>query len=182
MDNAGRRNLWRLDNLNNSLYLLLQSEVKPDFTHIAEQFGWLGQTWETKEYDGFLSLLQNGQVWKFRLRANPVRSKNEEGKSRGKVLGHTTIGKKMEWFAKRTVKYGFEMEQTSDGDPVFNVTQIETKKFQRKGEMVTFDTAVFEGVLRIIDAELLADTIRKGIGREKAYGCGLLTLAGQSCG
>jgi hypothetical protein len=72
-----------------------------------------------------------------------------------------------------------EMAQTSDGDPIFDVTQSEKRKFQRQGKTVTFEAAVFEGVLRIVDAELLVNAMKKGIGREKAYGCGLLTLARQ---
>jgi CRISPR system Cascade subunit CasE len=171
------RNLWRIDSLNHSLYLLLQSEKKPDFTHIVEQFGWLNQTWETKEYDGFLLRLQNGQTWRFRLQANPVHSIHVGANLRGKVMGHVTISQKKAWLADRAEKYGFEMARTPDGDPIFDVTQSETRKFQRHGETVTFEAATFEGVLRIIDAESLVIVMKNGVGRAKAYGCGLLTLA-----
>ena len=35
----------------------------------------------------------------------------------------------------------------------------------------------FEGILEISDEEVFKQTLVDGIGREKAYGCGLLTLA-----
>ena len=41
---------------------------------------------------------------------------------------------------------------------------------------VTLRKAIFEGVLRVTDAELFTRTLTEGIGRAKAYGNGLLTL------
>jgi CRISPR system Cascade subunit CasE len=179
-DKTDSRNLWRIDRLNRSLYLLLQSEDKPDFTHITEQFGWLGQTWETKEYDGFLSGLRNGQIWNFRLQANPTRSISLEKDARGKVVGLVTVKLQKDWFANRAAKHGFEIGQTKQGDLIFDVVQNEIRHFQRQGKMVTFEAAVFEGMLRIVDAGSLVNAMKKGIGRAKAYGCGLLTLARQN--
>jgi CRISPR system Cascade subunit CasE len=69
------------------------------------------------------------------------------------------------------------MARTPDDDPIFDVTQSETRKFRSQGKTVTFEAATFEGVLRITDAESLVRAMRNGVGREKAYGCGLLTLA-----
>jgi CRISPR system Cascade subunit CasE len=171
------RRLWRVDSLHNALHLLLQSEIEPDFTHIARQFGRPGQTWETRAYDEFLSGLQDGQLWKFRLQANPTRSVSLEKGARGKVTGHSTTAWRKKWLTDRAAKCGFEIERTLGGDLIFDVTQSEIKKFWRQGETVTIDTAVFEGVLRIVDAEALALAMKNGVGRAKAYGCGLLTLA-----
>ncbi|MDR2295496.1 MAG: type I-E CRISPR-associated protein Cas6/Cse3/CasE [Clostridiales Family XIII bacterium] len=191
-DEAGARTLWRLDGMNRSLYLLLQSEGKPDFTHIVEQFGWAGQSWETKEYDGFLSRLQKDQLWKFRLRANPTRSVSREERARGKVVPYTTPDRQRQWLIDRAAKCGFEIVRfpsrrtggpgaeaapPRDEDRAFGVTQRETMRFWRQGALVTVEAAVFEGDLRILDAESLTRAMRNGIGRAKAYGCGLLTLA-----
>jgi CRISPR system Cascade subunit CasE len=175
-DKSDSRSLWRIDQFNGLLYLLLQSGIKPDFTHIAEQFGWPGQTWETREYDGFLSRLKNEQVWRFRLLANPTHSVNVEGKSRGKVMGHATVAWQKNWLSTRAEKHGFALEQ-ADGLPTFDVVQSDIRRFLRCGSPVIFNAVTFEGVLRVIDAELLVNSMTHGIGREKAYGCGLLTLA-----
>ena len=51
-----KRNLWRIDHLNNQLYLMLLSPDKPDLSAAAEQFGVLCADcpWETKLYTPFL--------------------------------------------------------------------------------------------------------------------------------
>ncbi|MDR1615603.1 MAG: type I-E CRISPR-associated protein Cas6/Cse3/CasE [Syntrophomonadaceae bacterium] len=184
------RNIWRIDKLDKSLYILLQSQRKPDFTHIIEQFGWPAseQSWEIREYGEFLSSLQNGQIWRFKLKANPVHAVTDLSKSanpnasgkqpRGKVVAHVTIEHQKQWLSDKSSKSGFEFEKTDNGFDIFDITQSELKKFKRQGHTVTLAIAVFEGVLRVTDAKLLADNMKNGIGRAKAYGCGLMTLVG----
>jgi len=171
-----KRNLWRVDKLNQSLYVLLQSRQKPDFTHIVEQFGWpaADQTWETKAYDAFLARLQDGQTWRFRLRANPVHSvKEKDAPGRGRVLGHITVEQQKQWLSGRATANGFNLDNSAG----FDVVQRETKKFTRSGKTVTLSVAAFEGVLLIENAETFVQSLLSGIGRAKAYGCGLMTLA-----
>jgi CRISPR system Cascade subunit CasE len=171
---ADKRNLWRVDVLGHSLYVLLLSRVKPDFTHIIEQFGWPAsdQKWETKDYSAFLSRIQIGQAWRFRLTANPTHSvKSADGK-RGKVVAHITTEYQKKWLISRAEANGFVLE-----DKGFDVVQSETKTFRRKDKTVTLGVTVFEGLLTVADAELLAAALTGGIGRAKGYGCGLLTLA-----
>ncbi|MBB5923238.1 CRISPR system Cascade subunit CasE [Actinoalloteichus hoggarensis] len=50
-------------------------------------------------------------------------------------------------------------------------------KGARRRTQVVLRTATFQGLLRVTDAELLADRLLHGVGPGKAYGCGLLTLA-----
>lgn len=171
------RNLWRTDKLNDALYLLVLSSRKPDFTHIVEQFGWPGsdQGWETKDYNAFLKRISSGQKWQFRLRANPVRSVklpdkgDSETRSRGKIYAHVTVKQQEQWLLERSDKNGFKLLS-------YNVIQQEIRKFQRQNKPVTIGTAVFEGVLEIVDTDLFIKALTGGIGRAKAYGCGLLTI------
>lgn len=170
------RNLWRIDKLNNALYLLVLSSRKPDFTHIVEQFGWPDseQGWETKDYDSLIQQISPGQRWQFRLRANPVhsvkQSDDKENKSRGKVYAHVTIKQQEQWLSERAEKNGFILHS-------FAVVQQEMRKFQRNNKPVTLGIATFEGILEVKDKTLFIQTLTKGIGRAKAYGCGLLTIA-----
>lgn len=189
--NEDMRSLWRVDRLNNSCYILLQSLFKPDCTHIVEQFGWpaTDQTWETKEYGDFLSRLENGQTWHFRLTANPTHSvcDGDKGK-RGKVFAHVSVGQQKKWLLDKAGKCGFELVKSefnfSEDCPEenkyeFNIVQREIRKFKRdeKQKPVIIAYATFEGLLKIKDIELLRNTLVSGVGRAKAYGCGLLTLA-----
>jgi CRISPR system Cascade subunit CasE len=42
---------------------------------------------------------------------------------------------------------------------------------------VSLYTVTYEGILEITDVELFKEVLTKGIGRGKAYGCGMLTIA-----
>lgn len=175
------RNLWRLDYLNNALYLIVLSSEKPDFTHIVEQFGWpaSGQGWETKDYSQLLERIKTGQRWHFRLRANPVHSVKEaadattqEKAKRGKVYAHVTVAQQEKWLLDRAAKHGFSLQEGS-----FRVVQREVRRFQRQQKPVTLGIATFEGILKVSDENLFCHALTCGIGRAKAYGCGLLTIA-----
>jgi CRISPR system Cascade subunit CasE len=178
------RNLWRIDRLGNALYLLVLSDGKPDFTHIVEQFGWPGaeQKWETKDYAPLLERIELGQKWQFRLRANPVHSvkqpsisQDQKPTKRGKVYAHVTVQQQEQWLLDCAAKYGFSLQESS-----FRVVQQEVKKFQRQRNPVTLGIATFEGILEVEDVALFLRTLICGIGRAKAYGCGLLTIASVS--
>ena len=175
------RNLWRIDKLDNDFYLLVLSNERPDFSHIVEQFGWPGaeQGWETKNYVQFVERIETGQRWQFRLRANPVHSVKPAGglkapkpTQRGKVYAHVTVQQQEQWLLERAEKYGFKLQEGS-----FRVVQREVRQFRRQRQPVTLGVATFEGILEVTDATLFRRALTGGIGRAKAYGCGLLTLA-----
>lgn len=48
---------------------------------------------------------------------------------------------------------------------------------QKKKTQVTLRRTVFQGVLEVTDADVFQQSLVQGIGRGKAYGCGLLTIA-----
>lgn len=175
------RNLWRIDRVNNALYLLVLSNRKPDFLHIIEQFGWpeAEQKWETKDYSSLMEQIKAGQRWQFRLRANPVHSVNQTSgiqtqvsARRGKIFAHITVQQQEQWLLDRASKHGFSLQKGS-----FCVMQREVRKFRHNRKQVTLSTATFEGVLKVEDLVLFLQALTNGIGRAKAYGCGLLTIA-----
>lgn len=178
-----RRNLWRIDWLCDTCYLLLLSAEQPDYTHIAEQFGYplSEKRGETKDYSLLLTRLKEGESWMFRLRANPTRSsfkEKHEGSGRGKVFAHVTQEQQKQWLLMRAGGCGFMLNEDA-----FDVVHSKWEKFPKKTEgnrEVTLRIATFEGVLIISDLERFKQTLLSGIGRGKAYGCGLLTIA--NCG
>jgi len=171
---ATSRCLWRVDELNHSLFVLVVSPNKPDFSHLIEQIGWAssGQDWNTALYDPFLALLKPGQQWQFRLRANPTCSKadTENPRARGKVIPCLKIDEQKSWFEVRIVKHGAALNG-------YELASRTVDQFLRNGKTVTLNVATFEGILTVSDADLLRQALTNGIGRAKAYGCGLLTLA-----
>jgi CRISPR system Cascade subunit CasE len=175
------RNIWRIDFLNNYCYLLVLSQEKPNFTHLVEQFGFSNSEplWETKNYDLLLERLKEGQIWRFRLCANPTRSSFTEKckkTGRGKIFAHVTTEQQKEWLLKRAGTSGFLLEESG-----FDVVHSQWKRFRKGGGgRVTLKIVTFEGILTISNVELFKRALLTGIGRAKSYGCGMLTIAG--CG
>ena len=165
------RNLWRIDKLSGMQRLIVLSPQKPDFTHIIEQYGWpeSEQKWDTKNYATFLDYIKQGQTWHFRLCANPTHSERVNG-IRGKIYGHITAAQQRDWLCNNSEKNGFTISH-------FDIISREIKKFLREKNFVTINTVTFEGLLNIIDEETFKNTLIHGMGRAKAYGCGLITLA-----
>lgn len=170
VDGERQRKLWRIDTLRNKHYLLLLSIEKPELQSIAEQFGFSGSEGESKDYNTFLSRLENGQQWRFRLTANPVRC------VQGKLYAHVTVIQQKQWLLDRATDKGFRLVADD-----FELVGREWIKFNKgakpkEGRQVTISTASFEGLLTVSDVELLRSALVQGVGRAKAYGCGLLTL------
>lgn len=176
----GRRNLWRIDWLENNCYLLVLSEQPPDFSKIVERYGYGsdGNGWETKNYSQLLERLKEGQNWQFRLRANPTRSSSKEknkATGRGRVFAHVTPAQQKQWLIEKAATRGFSLS-----DETFDVIDTQWDKFskaEKNKHKITIRTATFEGALAVTDSELFREALLKGIGRAKAYGCGLLTIA-----
>ncbi len=169
------RSLWRTDVLHGTTYLLILSAAKPSCAHIAEQFGSSGDAGETKDYGPLLARIEPGQRWRFRLRANPVRSVSRGSDAeRGRVYAHVTLEQQKQWLLERAEKNGFALDPDE-----FNVMDTRWEIFKKHGDerrKVTLRTATFEGILTVTDADAFIRTLTEGIGRAKAYGCGLLTV------
>ena len=171
-DGAGRV-LWRVDRgLTTALYIL--SPVEPDCSQLVTEAGAAGTQARTLDYSPFLVSLDAGQLWAFRLAANPSYSASRGPGVRGQRYGHVTVEQQL-----LPVDYA-DGEGT---DEAVLVAYRERPVFNRRrpgGEgrdRVTINRTVYEGVLRVTDPEPLCRALIAGIGRSKAYGCGLMTLA-----
>lgn len=172
----GSRVLWRIDHIGSSVFLLIQSGSKPDLHHIVDQFGRpdTGQTGDTLDYRPFLDRIQKGKKYRFRIRANPIRSIPTDGK-RGKVKAHVTTAQQIEWLLSRAEKCGFTVV-SDENRPKIDVTNRSFMKFDHGNSTVSIATATFEGILEVLDRELFLDAIQNGIGKAKAYGCGMISV------
>lgn len=188
------RTLWRLDHDGHRHTLYLVSPVQPDLTHLVEQAGWAGESWSSTDYGPFLDRLRTGQQWMFRVTTNPVKSV-AQGEGRSKVLPHVTPAQQLWWLSTRAEGWGFGLPMP-DGTlhvpspeplkaveelPAVLVSNRQDERFGRKedrrgGSTVTLRMAQFDGLLQVTDAERLRASLLSGMGRAKAYGCGLMTL------
>lgn len=166
------RKLWRIDTLRGETYLIILSANQPDLSGIEEQFGYRDIKGESKNYDGLLSRIKEGGIWYFRLVANPVHSINR-GEGRGKVTAHTSVKYQLEWLYSQSKKRGFSILPDSA-----HVMQTSWKIFNKRDskQKVRILEVAFEGKLKVENADIFKHTLLNGIGREKAYGMGLLTI------
>ena len=185
-DGPGRV-LWRVDRgETTALYVL--SPLEPDCSQLVAEAGAAGTQARTLDYSPFLASLDAGQLWAFRLAANPSYSASRGPGVRGQRYGHVTVEQQRQWLIERTPRFGFELMPVDPDDgggtdeavlvayrerPVFNRRRPGGEGYDR----VTINRTVYEGVLRVTDPEPLRRALIAGIGRSKAYGCGLMTLA-----
>ena len=169
------RNLWRIDTLGENTYLLVLSRNAPDFKSLIAQFGTEGNSWESRSYDALLGRIETGGFWHFRLTANPTISKAFGSAERGKVLGHITSEHQKRWLLDRAEKHGFSLEEER-----FSVVQSRWIRFRKGtdgGRPVSLLSVTYEGMLTVTDPVLFTQTLTDGLGRGKAYGLGMLTVA-----
>lgn len=163
------RRLWRIDTLNGKQYILVLSETIPNLEHFAKQFGYL-EKYETKDYSRLLNRVADNEKWRFRLTANPTISK-----SHGKIMAHITSEYQKKWLMDRAERCGFSLHEDA-----FWTVQSKWYNFSKKdgdkSANIRLLSVTFEGVLTVTDAEKFKETLCRGIGREKAYGQGLMTI------
>ncbi|WP_338208585.1 type I-E CRISPR-associated protein Cas6/Cse3/CasE [Lactiplantibacillus paraxiangfangensis] len=176
------RHLWRLDVLAGKTYLLILSESKPD-SDLLERYGVPG-TAITKSYDKFLDRIQDGQLMQFRLTANPTHTVTRPGEKQGRVMPHITVERQCKWLMDRADKLGFQLIKQVSADepelsatPAFDIVNRDWPTLHRKvGRGVRLSRVTFEGLLRVSDVVAFRQTLVTGIGREKAFGMGLMTV------
>ena len=78
----------------------------------------------------------------------------------------------------RDLRNGFEVASDGGGAPRLIVSHSEKITFSkgRQGKRITMARAQYDGVLRVTDADRFRYALVNGIGHEKAFGCGLLTI------
>lgn len=191
------RVLWRRELAAHVCNVLVLTDTRPSWDHLVERAGWPGADGGgalVRDYAPLLDQILLGREFAFRLHANPTstsraperptRSQREHladgSPQRGVRLGHRTTARQLSWFLDRATDdnstWGFTVGPRAE--PRVQITARRREEFGKAGgQRVMLDTATFEGVLAVTDAERLREVLLTGIGRAKAYGCGLLTLA-----
>ncbi len=184
----------------------VQSRIEPDWSFLNGLNGYLRTgtgmpEYESKDIMPALRRIQDGQVFFFRLRANPTKRnarRDEPGKEpdrlKGKRVELQQEDEQIAWLiskgrgGREGVPGGFEllMETGTDAEgkegliPRVNV-RCEGKQTGRKrdaapGHATTHFAVVFDGLLRVTDTDAFLETLVHGIGPGKAYGFGLLSV------
>ena len=111
--------------------------------------------------------LLNFPSYRFEITINPVKRESASGK----LVPLRTREAVGEWFAAKASAWGFEL---ADGQ--LEVQSMHVAQFEKKGQRVTLGQATLTGLLHVCDATRFAQSFMRGIGRGKAFGCGLLQI------
>jgi CRISPR system Cascade subunit CasE len=144
---------------------------------------------ETKIFDPNITV---GQRLEFNLRANPVIAKHSEGMKNSKhhdvwmdaklqakekklTAKETDLFVKKrtaQWVINRSNRNGFVINE--------NELQVETyqqNRIYKKGvQEVRYSTVDYHGILTVSDVDKFKNALFDGVGRAKAFGCGLLLV------
>lgn len=159
------RFLWRLqlDGMWANPEILVQSAQQGNWSVLDNFPGYLIRSAESKEIP-LETWLQERRIYRFRLRANPTVCRN------GKRLGLVGEEAQLVWLQKQGPRYGFRVDSSL-------LIASEVMTAFKGGKLVTLRTATYDGVLECLNTELLESALLQGIGRGKAFGLGLLSLA-----
>lgn len=111
----------------------------------------------------------NHSHYRFQLVINPTRRDNAS-KKLVPVRGHDAIA---DWFMSRAeANWGFVVDPQQ-----LQIEKVELQRFADKAQRpVTLAQAYLKGVLRVSDPERFQHSFARGIGRGRAFGCGLLQI------
>lgn len=151
------------------VHVIVQSLVAPDWERLNAKEGYIAGKDDPKQVE--LAGLRSGMPLRFRLRCRPSKRIGEKG---SEELGKRKSLKEKEeifaWLHRKAEEYGFEVREAGF-DRVYWYESREGKQEKPLGAVQ------FDGVLVVTDPDKLREAVRNGIGPQKAYGFGLLSLA-----
>ncbi|MFE3504758.1 type I-E CRISPR-associated protein Cas6/Cse3/CasE [Kitasatospora sp. NPDC059146] len=162
------RLLWRLDTFNNGLRLLVQTTDKPDPTTLPDHYG----NTRTLPLDKHLDRLTTGQKIRYRLAGNSVRFAFDE--ITGLPLPNRIPCKGDEittWWTRRAPDIGLDIDTTA----TFQLPTVTGTRERKPGFRLVLTR--YDGTATITNPDTLRTAMLTGIGRGKAFGAGLLTIA-----
>ncbi len=109
----------------------------------------------------------NYTLYAFQVKLNPVTSQSRK-KNRRAVIGQAELRK---WFLAETKKWGFEVSGAN-----LEISGTGVENIEKTERTITYNTAVFKGVLRVTDPDRFRASFRGGLGRGRAFGYGLLQI------
>jgi CRISPR system Cascade subunit CasE len=104
----------------------------------------------------------------------------------GKRVEHVTASRQAAWLVGRADSAGFRVLESGarmpgTHDPALQLQRRDRDKvrFTKNDHdgTITIVRVTYEGMLEVTGPDALRHTLTSGIGRARAYGCGLLTLA-----
>lgn len=139
------------------------------------------------EVKAYTPQFSEGQRLAFALRANPAQSVKTPGRSRGarvdaimhaKTLAAGALGVEdiekaaLDWLFAREERIGVKFDRPLCAAGGYRQVRIA----RDGGKPIRHSMIDYEGAFAIVDPAALSQAVTKGVGKARAYGCGLLML------
>ncbi|GAA2635403.1 type I-E CRISPR-associated protein Cas6/Cse3/CasE [Dactylosporangium fulvum] len=178
--------LWRLDNAQRGFTQYVQSGSEPDWSRLPS--GYVSGAPEVRSMQPVLDAIAPGRRFAFRLVANPTRTiarvdappRLDGKRPQGRKVPLRKPDDQVCWLVRQAERCGFIIPTGANGQPDLAPSPCPTSTGRRRAGdagSITVEPVRFEGHLVVIDTALFTTAIRDGIGRAKAYGCGMISLA-----
>lgn len=157
--------LYRIETTPTGVDLLVQTRDEPRTEQLPAGYG----TSETRDLSPELEALTTGVRLRYRIAANATkRLASGYGEKAGKLT--MLAGEDAEeWWRQRAAAHGLEV------DTLTSARQESARSGDRK-RPIKHTITRFDGTGTVTDPDLLRTAVEEGIGRARAYGCGLLSL------
>ncbi|MDM7986093.1 MAG: type I-E CRISPR-associated protein Cas6/Cse3/CasE [Smithella sp.] len=192
-----------VDDQNGRAVVNVQSVVEPDWSYLDKCKNYLlfdesAQNPAYKNISVSYRGLRNGQTVAFSLRANPTKRIFKPSKGddilKGKRVALLRESEQIDWLVRkgnereRGCPGGFEIlakKTKVQNDEIRQIVHVNTMpegkqigyKTDEQGEhRMTHLTVRFDGLLRITEPDAFRETLVRGIGPAKAFGCGLMLV------
>lgn len=173
----GERILFRVENTVDSgiSFVLVQSQNQPEWEKITQVYS--NYFSEPPQIKSLQSLqIKNGDLLRFRLRANPTKRVLYESTQRSQRISLFSEEDRKQWLLRKSKISGF-----SFNPEILLITDAPYRTIfiakQDKTYKATINMVDFNGVLKVDDVGKLMLSLAQGIGSAKGLGCGMLSLS-----
>lgn len=165
--------LHRTDDSPTGPCIIMQSTHQPDLSRLPQTYA----TAITRDLGPLLAALRPGINVHFRCVASPVRKPGATTRSLYNLpaVVPLTGAHADEWWMRQADTAGLKV-LTLHSQPLDSATGVRGKPGTGQ-QRIRHARTRFDGTATVIDPDQLRTKLTDGIGRGKAYGCGLLTLA-----
>lgn len=151
------------------VHVLVQSLVPPEWGRLEADPKYLKDTDEAKPVE--LAGLKQGLALRFRLRCRPSKRIGEAGSvDKGKRRSLTDKDEIFAWLMRKAEENGFKVQDVG-------FDRVYWHESKNGKDTKPLGAVQFDGVLVVTDPDKLREAVRNGVGPQKAYGFGLLSLA-----
>ncbi|MER7755274.1 type I-E CRISPR-associated protein Cas6/Cse3/CasE [Kitasatospora sp. NPDC097643] len=162
--------LFRSETTPAGTQILLQSTQPPDLDRLPAGYGQAA----TKTLTPLLDALRSGLHIRYRIAANPIRKPSRATRElyRLKAVVPLQGAAADDWWTRQAEAGGLNLG-------TLHSTPLDAAQGHRRSDQrpIRHDRVLFEGTAVIADADRLRTRLTDGIGKGKAYGCGLLSIA-----